>query len=173
MKTRVYYKDAPEYCHYYFDLVDTDHLLNELEGSKEVTIRVLDRITQENLYFSPGPKKWNIAEIIRHIIDCERVYSYRAFRFSRFDPKALPSFDENRYVDVIQNHVINLYELREEYEHVRNSTISLYKQMNDEMLDFKGRANQVVFTPRSLGFMTVGHNLHHIQTIVNSYLQQN
>ncbi|MBK8343247.1 MAG: hypothetical protein IPL12_07965 [Bacteroidetes bacterium] len=38
--------------------------------------------------------------------------------------------------------------------------------MTSAMLDFKGSANNAVFTARTLGFMTVGHNIHHHCNII-------
>jgi hypothetical protein len=34
--------------------------------------------------------KWNIKEIIQHVIDTERIFGYRALRISRNDQTPLP-----------------------------------------------------------------------------------
>jgi hypothetical protein len=170
LKNKKIYKDAPKYCHYYFDLVETDDLLFELEKSKELTIDIFKLITPELENFSYEPNKWTIKEVFRHIIDGERVFSYRAFRFSRFDNTELPGFEENDYIEKVKQTDIKLSDLQEDYLAVRNSTISLYKNMKGEMLDFKGSANQQTYTARTLGFMNVGHNLHHCNFIKTKYL---
>lgn len=84
--------------------------------------------------------KWTTAQVVRHIIDCERVYTYRAFRFSRLDTTPLAAFDENRYIANIAPHFLEKETLLKEYEQVRNATISLFSNMNTEMLDFKGKS---------------------------------
>jgi len=91
---------------------------------------------------------------------------------SRFDNTELAGFDENKYVDNFKVTKQNLEELENEFENVRKSTISLFQTMTDEMLDFKGTANKVAFTARALGFMTVGHNLHHCNFIKTKYLSK-
>lgn len=172
MTNRTFYKDIPPYYHYFFNLVKTDNLLAALRESKLITEQIFDSITPEKENFSYAPGKWTTKQVIRHIIDCERVYSYRALRFSRFDPAELPGFDENKYMEPVKNITYSLQDLREEYVSVRNATFLLFKNMNNEMLDFKGRANNVNFTAKALGFMTVGHNLHHGNFIKTTYLNQ-
>ncbi len=81
-------------------------------------------------------------------------------------------FDENKYIDNIKAIEQNLLDLKNEYENVRKSTIELFKKMTNEMLNFKGTANKVCFTARTLGFMTVGHNLHHCNFIMTKYLNK-
>ena len=171
MKNKIY-KDAPNYCHYFFDLIETDNLFNELEKSNQLTKDLCSLITTENENFSYEPNKWSIKEVLRHIIDCERVYTYRALRFSRLDNTELLAFDENKYVDNFKGTKQRLEDLKNEFENVRRSTISLFETMTDEMFDFKGTANKVTFTARTLGFMTVGHNIHHCNFIKTKYLNK-
>lgn len=170
MTDKTIYRDAPQYCHYFFDLVQTDDLLTELEKSYHLTQELFSLIIPEKENYSYQPNKWTTKEVIRHIIDCERVYTYRALRFSRFDNTELSGFDENKYIDGIKNIEQNFTDLKDEFENVRKSTIALFKTMTKEMLDFKGTANKVVFTARTLGFMTVGHNIHHCNFIKTNYL---
>ena len=173
MIIREFYNDAPNYCHYFFDLVKSENLLLELENSKIFTEKIIDKITPQKENFSYEPNKWTTKEVLRHIIDCERVYTYRALRFSRLDNTELTGFDENKYIENLKNIDCNLDDLRFEYLSVRNSTISLYKTMTEKMLNFKGLANNVYFTAKSLGFMTIGHNLHHCNFIMEKYLSEN
>lgn len=165
------YKDAPTYCHYFFDLVETNDLLVELYKSKIQTEELFQLITPETENFSYAIGKWTTKEVLKHIIDCERVYIYRALRFSRFDNTELPGFDENKYIDNLKSASYNLTDLKEEYIAVRTASIALFKSMTDEMLDFKGKANNALFTARTLGFMTVGHNMHHCDILKSKYLK--
>ena len=172
MTDKIIYKDAPNYCHYFFDLVETNDLLSELEKSYKLTKEVFKLITFENENYSYQTNKWTIKEVLRHIVDCERVYTYRAFRFSRFDNTELSGFDENEYIEKNKQAEQSFAELIDEYENVRKSTINLFKTMTNEMLDFKGKANKVSFSARTLGFMTVGHNIHHVNFIKTKYLNK-
>ncbi len=172
MIDKTIYRDAPNYCYYFFDLVQTDDLLAELEKSYQMSQELFRLIAPEKENYSYIPNKWTTKEVIRHIIDCERVYTYRAFRFSRFDNTELSGFDENLYIDRIKKVEQNMTDLKEEFENVRKSTIYLFKRMTNEMLDYRGTANKVGFTARTLGFMTIGHNLHHCNFIKANYLNE-
>lgn len=163
---------VPGYCHYYFDLIGTDDLISELKKTKDRTLAVLDLITTENENSSYQSNKWTTKEVIRHIIDCERIYSYRAFRFSRFDDTGLSGFNEGMYIENSKSSTPILSALREEYLHVRDSSISLYNNMTEEMLDFKGKVDQNIFSARALGFMTIGHNIHHCDFLCQNYLNR-
>lgn len=172
MIDKTIYQDAPQYFHYFFDLVQSDDLLAELEKSNKLTQELFSLITPEKENYSYQPNKWTTKDVLRHIIDCERVFTYRAFRFSRFDDTELSGFDENKYIDSLKNVEQNLADLKDEFESVRKSTTTLFKIMTNEMLDFKGTANKLALTPRMLGFMTVGHNLHHYNFIKTNYLNK-
>ena len=52
---------------------------------------------KQDYYYAPG--KWSIKEILQHLNDVERVFIYRALRFSRLDPIDLPGFDEEYYLE--------------------------------------------------------------------------
>ena len=172
MKNKGIYKDAPEYCGYYFDLIQSDDLLSELEESKELTLNVFGLISPELENYCYAPNKWTIKEVLRHIIDMERIFQYRAFRFSRCDDTELSGVEENDYIEKVKQTDITLSDLREEYLAVRNSTIWIYRNIKPEMLDFKGTANKQTYTARTLGFAIIGHNVHHCNIIKTKYLKE-
>ena len=170
MTGQTIYKDTPSHYHFLLDLIETNKLLFELENSKMITLKLFEQISLKNENFSYQLNKWTTKEIIRHIIDCERIFAYRALRFSRFDNSELLGFDEDAYVVNLKSIEHNFINLKEEYEIVRNSNIALFKKMTNEMLNFKGLANKMCFTAKTLGFMIIGHNLHHCNFMKNKYL---
>ena len=170
MKNRNIYDNAPEYAHHYIDLVETEDLITEFEKSKELTLDTFKLITSQNENYSYAPGKWTVKEVMRHVVDMERIFAIRAFRFSHFDNTELPGVEEDDYVDdrIPQ---ISLSDLKEEYLAVRNATLWIFTNSTDEMLDFRGIANEQPYTARSLGFATIGHNIHHCNFIRNRYLK--
>ena len=172
MNNKALYKDAPEYCGYFFDLIKSDDLLSEFEKSKALTLDVFSSIPASLENYSYQPDKWTTKEVLRHIIDMERIFAYRAFRFSRFDDTNLSGVEENDYIKNAKQTEINLSDLQEEYLAVRNSTIWIYKNSEPKMLDFKGTANAQTYTARTLGFAMIGHNIHHCNFIKTKYLSE-
>ncbi|MBQ0768052.1 MAG: DinB family protein [Bizionia sp.] len=172
MKNKAIYNDAPEYYTYFFDLIQTDDLDSEFEKSTALTLDVFNVIPPALENYAYQPNKWTIKEVLRHIIDMERVLAYRAFRFSRLDDTRLSGVEENDYIENVNLTDITLSDLKEEYLAVRNSTILIYKNSSNKMLDFKGTANNQTFTARSLGFSMIGHNIHHCNFIKAMYLNK-
>jgi hypothetical protein len=165
-----YYHDAPSYFKHFFDLLSSSDLVAELQASQVETVQLLQSISHDQGLFAYQPGKWTSNQVFRHIIDCERVFAYRALRFSRMDATDLPGFDHNSYalssVDLNDNPAA----LSKEFTAVREASISLFQNLSEERLDFKGSANGLVYTPRTLGFMIAGHNLHHARFVADHYL---
>lgn len=170
MNNRSIYNNAPKYYHYYYDLIGTDNLLAELEQNKQQTLAFMKSIPAHKQHVAYAEGKWTINEVLQHIIDTERIFQYRAFRFSRMDNTTLSGFNEDDYIDNIKGYSLSLTNLIEDFEAVRHSSQQLFKNMNDTMLDFRGSANKVQASARQLGFMIVGHGLHHLKVIEERYL---
>ncbi|MDP2176048.1 MAG: DinB family protein [Bacteroidota bacterium] len=164
------HSDAPSYYHYYFDLVKEEDLLTALETNYSETIQFMSSISKHKENYSYAYGKWTIKEVFRHIIDTEKILAYRAFRFSRFDNIDLAGFDENEYIAKIQHTHYDLKDLIEEFINLRKSTINMFKPMTEDMLNFKGTANNMSVTARGIGFMIVGHAVHHCQVVKSKYL---
>jgi len=161
--------DTPIYYHYYIDLIEENDLMYALIESKKTLLEDLNSIPSELENYAYAEEKWSVKEVIRHIIDTERIFQYRALRFSRLDNTDLAGYDENKYIDNSKNLSYSLADLAEEFEHVRNATVHLFKGLTNEMLDFKGTANNTQVTTRGIGFMIVGHQLHHLKVLKERY----
>lgn len=116
------------------------------------------------------PGKWTVRDILQHVIDNERIMSYRALRFSRNDQTVLPGYDEALLgANTIANRR-TLEELMTEFVQVRAATISLFKGMDEVMLMRSGVAYQSEISALALGFVILGHPLHHMHVIKERYL---
>ena len=114
--------------------------------------------------------KWTIKELLQHIIDAERVLSYRALRFSRNDPSDLQGFDEDWYVGNSNGNERNFEDILEEFTYLRKANISLFNSFTSEMMLMLGTANGSIMSVRALGFIIVGHQMHHLKIIKEKYL---
>lgn len=163
---------APFYQPYIDALDENINLIEELEISLHKTIQFIQDIPMDKFDYRYAEGKWTIKEIIQHIIDAERVFTYRALRFSRNDKTALPGFDENAYADVV-NPTANkrhLKDLLTELTMVRHATIALFKSFTPEDLLKIGIASEREMSVRALGFIIIGHQNHHMKIFRERYL---
>jgi hypothetical protein len=107
----------------YIDLLPADgRLLQHMEDNFLSTKHLLSPLSEEQLQYRYAPGKWNIREVLMHIIDDERIFSYRALRFARNDKLTLPGFDHLRFVEYSGVNSRSLESIFDEYEAVRRST---------------------------------------------------
>ena len=103
-------------------------------------------------------------------LSTERILSYRALRFSRNDTTPLTGFDENEYMSNSNFHSRTLSDILNEWQTIRNATVSLFSSLNEEMADRKGVANNITVTPRIILYFILVHERHHVNLIKERYL---
>lgn len=154
----------------YVDALGEVNLFDILEDSLELTLKLLADLPEEKLTYRYARKKWTIKELLQHIIDAERVLSYRALRFSRNDATDLQGFDEDWYVANSNGNERDFSDILEEFMLVRKSSIALFKSFEDKMTPMIGTANGSEMSVRALGFVIAGHHMHHLKIIQEKYL---
>lgn len=162
-----------EYAEFYAPYVatlDGVALVDELEISVHRLIRFVQDIPMDKYDYRYAEGKWTIKDILQHLIDSERVFSYRALRFARNDKTELPGFEENDYADDAQGYKRSIQQLLTELAVVRQSTISLFKTFSDDQLLRSGIASGRLMSVRALGFIIIGHQNHHQQIFTERYL---
>ncbi|MBA3342190.1 MAG: DinB family protein [Gemmatimonadaceae bacterium] len=130
-------------------------------------LRVLPESMGDHRY---APGKWTIRQVVGHLTDAERVFSYRAFRFSRGDATPLAAFDENTYVNAAPFTRVSLRDLIDELEHARRATLHLFRNLDEAAFARRGIANNAEVSVRALAFIIAGHENHHLNTMRTRYL---
>ncbi|SDD88950.1 DinB superfamily protein [Dyadobacter soli] len=113
--------------------------------------------------------KWTAKDILQHVIDNERIMAYRALRFSRNDRTQLPGYEEEILAANTTAAHRTIDDLMDEFSELRRSTITLFKNMDATMLTRVGNANQTEITPLALGFVILGHPVHHMNVLRERY----
>ncbi len=147
-----------------------EDLIFGLKDSSEEFLNFIDKISDTKLNFRYAEGKWNIREIMQHIIDCERVFVYRALVFARRDKTPMPSFEEDDYARESNSGNRDITDLMIEYKAVRKATIELYKSFDETMLEERGAPNKNNISVRAMGFIIIGHQVHHQEVIRERYL---
>ena len=164
---------AEEFHPYYKGYIDkaTDtNISMGLELNLDSVTGFFSGIPKEKEDFAYAKGKWTIKDILLHIIDAERVFSYRALRIGRGDATPLAGFEQDSYVISANASKRSLQSLIEEYTSVRKSTISLFQCFDDHTLLRMGEASGSPVSVRALGYIITGHENHHIEVIKERYL---
>lgn len=129
------------------------------------------KITEEIANHAYAPGKWSLKELLQHIIDCERIFAFRALCFARSEKQALPGFEENDYAAASNANRRSWAGLCEEFFAVRKTTEMLYGSFTEEMLHRVGKKEDDELSPILIGYAIVGHCKHHFGIIEERYLK--
>jgi len=166
---------ADEYAEYYgryVSKVPDGDIIELLRQQPAETMALLRGLSPEQANFAYAPGKWTIKEVIGHICDAERVFTYRAMRFARNDQTPLASFDENEYVANANFASRTLPDLLEELQAVRAATVCLAKSLDAEALARRGTASGKEMSVRALFYVSAGHERHHVALLRERYLSR-
>jgi hypothetical protein len=157
------------YFERYSKLVKDSNLIEALENQLQTFLDFLHNIPTEKQEYAYAPEKWTTKQMLQHIIDTERIFSYRSLAFARKETQALPGFDENQYNDNAYLTNVSFQDLITDFELVRKSNISLFKTFANDAVMFKGTASNFSINALELGFVMVGHVIHHMQVYKERY----
>ena len=160
----------PHYSQY-IDLVPKEEsLVQALHSGRDQTVDFFESLDETKINYRYAEGKWTPKEILMHLIDTERVFTYRALRFARKDTTPLQGFDQDDYIRPSKVYSRSLASLVAEFKSVRASTLSLFEFMDEDMLKSIGVASNSNLSARAAGFITAGHSRSHIQIIKDRYL---
>jgi len=160
----------PEYFDRYINLVADVELTQAFDDSirqlDELDVNLLDKISdREN-----APDKWTAKEILQHVIDWERILSYRTLLFARREGSIPQGIDQNRLAANTDAEKRSGNSLIAELKAVRASTKTLFESFDDEVMLIKGTNWKYEVSILALGFALVGHQIHHLKIIEENYL---
>jgi len=163
---------VPAFYHGYINKVKQPDLLAALRENSKVLFEYLEAIPQEKITYSYAPGKWTVKQVVQHLMDAERVFVYRALRFSRADQTPLPGFDENAFADNADAAHIKWEVLLEEFKSLRRSSELFFAGLTDEQLQRVGIASGQPCSALAFGFITAGHAAHHLDIFKERYFPE-
>jgi hypothetical protein len=161
---------APFYEGYVQRALARDNVLSALPKQVDEIKSALGNLTDKQALFRDAPKEWSIKEVIGHLNDTERVFSYRLLRVSRNDSTPLPGFEQDDYVREAGFDNYSLQDLIQEFEYLRRANIIAIDNMKEEAADYRGTASGATISARALIHMLVGHVDHHMASLHEKYL---
>lgn len=154
----------------YVELVPDENIVQLLAQAKAEVIGFLQNLPPDKWDYRYAEGKWSIREVMLHLMDSERIFTYRALRIARNDETPMAGFDQDAYVPN-SNAVNRSWEsIISEYAAVRESSIQLFGNFIPEMWQNTGLANNYSVSALALAYITYGHERHHLKVIQDRYL---
>jgi DinB superfamily len=153
----------------YVSKVQGGDVIAQLESQRLQTAQLFAASSERDGNFRYAPGKWTIKEVVGHLSDSERVFSYRAMRIARGDQTPLPGFEQDDYVKNGNFGEQSLADLVAEYGAVRAATLALLRSFDAEAGARRGTASDKPITVRALAFIIAGHELHHREILKERY----
>ena len=154
----------------YIERVPEGDVFETLESQLQRTVELLDTFGETGGALRYAPGKWSVKEVVGHITDTERIFTYRALCAARGEAGPLPGFDENAYVAGAHFDARTLNSLLGEITVVRRATLALFRNLGEDALVRRVIANGVPITPRAIAWIIAGHELHHASLLRERYL---
>lgn len=159
---------------FYQGYIDNTAIYNEpidaIKASYNELEKLLISISTEKGDYAYASGKWTLKELLQHMIDAERIFTYRALCVARGEQQPLLSFDENEYAANSNANARNWKDLVDEMLTLRQNTIQLYNSFNEDQLNRRGIMSNTPITVNALGFIIAGHAMHHVKIVKERYL---
>lgn len=157
------------YYETYVSLISTDDIVGTLEAQRVQTLQLLTGRSERDGNFRYAPDKWSVKEVLGHISDAERIFSYRGLRIARGDTTPLPGFEQDGYVKNGNFAERTLAELVEEFDIVRTASIALFRPLDAASWIRRGVASNNEVTVCALAYVVAGHEVHHRRILEERY----
>jgi hypothetical protein len=159
-----------EYYAPYLEMISEETIAGAMKKNTRQLRKFLEKIPPKKLDFSYAAGKWTIRDVVQHMIDAERVFTYRALRFARRDSTPLAGFDEAPWGAQAEAARRDWDDLQDEFRTLRKATTYLFDSFSEDQLRFTGQANGRPQNAFTLGFLIPGHAAHHMRIIKERYL---
>jgi uncharacterized damage-inducible protein DinB len=174
MPNQISFPATDEYASFYADYVQRASQQPDLTTAFSQQIdelhATLGSLSETQAGFKPGPEEWSVKEVMGHLNDVERIFSYRLLCISRRDSTPLPGFEQDDYVREADFDNCPLQDLLQEFEYLRRANILAIHNMSKESLLRRGTASGHPVSARALIHMLVGHVDHHMASLHEKYL---
>jgi hypothetical protein len=161
--------EAAAYYQTYIAEVGGDNVGEQLVEQLSQVERLLSSLDDAAALSRYAPGKWSIKELLGHLNDAERIFSYRLLRISRGDSTPLPGFDQNPYVVAGRFDERPLLDLVGEFRAIRLCTVALASGIPAPAWSQRGVASENSVTARALLYIIVGHVAHHLLILRDRY----
>jgi len=146
----------------YTDLIqDGTDLMSQIRVQGEEIGQWLRTVSETESMLLHAPYTWTLKEVVNHLSDCERVFSYRALWIARGGDMPLVSFDENEFSIRSRANDYSIAQLAAEFQAVRGSSIALFETLPAAAWACNGQVIGQEVTVQKQATILLGHVAHH------------
>jgi hypothetical protein len=161
--------EAAPFYHGYIAKVTGENITEQLADQLTEVKELFGSLDEKAALARYAAGKWSVKEVLGHLTDAERIFSYRLLRISRGDQTPLPGFDEKVYVPAGRFESRPLGSLVDEFRSVRESTRALMHGVPSESWANRGEASGYPISARALAYIIAGHVAHHLGVLRERY----
>lgn len=165
--------DPGEYNEYYaryIGLVPDGDVVDTLTREMRTTQELLASVPADKEEYRYAEGKWSLREVVGHLIDTERLFSFRALWFVRTGGGELAGMDQEVWARASSAGSRPLAELAEEWAALRRANVLMFGSFSPEDAVRRGVASGFEVTVRALPWMIAGHELYHRARLRRDYL---
>jgi hypothetical protein len=162
--------EAAGYYFTYIDRIPQGDIVGVMESQLDDVGRVFASISEEKSLHRYAPEKWSIRQVLSHLNDTERAFTFRALWFARDFHDPLPSFDQNISVNAARADEYAWAAHVAEFRDIRRATVALFRKLPGEAWGRSGVASGTLVTVRALAYIIAGHVAHHVAILQERYL---
>jgi len=164
---------ADEYNPYYggyIQAVPEGDVVARMASELDAGLALYGGIPEAKRAYRYAEDKWTVRQVLGHVVDTERIFSYRALCIARGDRTPLPGMDQDDYMAGADFETRSWESLLSEYEHLRRANLALFATFDEDILDRRGVASGFEVSVRALVWIAAGHEIHHRRVVRERYL---
>lgn len=155
----------------YIDRIPDGNFADVMAECTAKALQFLRSIPEEKHNYKYAPDKWTIKDVLMHIIDTERVMSYRALAAGRGDNVSIMALmDENLYAAGVDNTHRSMDSIIAEFASLRTSVELMLSSFTEAQSLQSSNVQGQMTTARAWAYIILGHAQHHIDVIQERYL---
>ena len=158
------------YYQKYVSLVPETDIIGPLAAQPDELRLLVGSLPEDRGTFAYEDGKWTIKEVLSHLIDGERIFSYRVLRIARGDRTPIEGFEQDGYIENSHANQRSFNDLLDEFSQIRLANIAFFKNLKSDDWVRVGTANNVEISVRSLAWIMAGHIRHHIGILKDRYI---
>lgn len=162
-------EEVPPFYRGYVEPLPEEGIEDYIEEQGNAFVEWMRELSEESFGYAYADGKWTVAEVIGHIIDAERVFSFRVMSIARGEKGALPGFDQNEYVVEGRFNHRDSSSLIDEFSALRNANLALLRSLDEKAMGSVGNANGTEMSLATIVYIMAGHVRHHMNIFKEKY----